>query len=383
MGDDIYMKNVTVLKNQEILGKDFTVYGDAFEPLFLAKDVADMLEHSDVSKMVKAVDEDEKVKNNVLTPGGQQEMWFLTEGGLYEVLMQSRKPIAKAFKKEVKAILKDLRTTGVSITANAEQESTDFNMVFGRNRIRRSIRESNNRRQLLEQFIELSAIERTAGRMNNKGRINLLNTFADEIENIMANEATNMRGSELLALQELLTDISKEKNRLSNKANGGVKSNMRREIRQLKEENQLLKNQQDLEEFKDLSSFHMIPRHAFTANKMTEVKNGRKVNSYAYKTWMDNLRLSDFLPADMEDIDFTGKLKLYLGFVSIPSMDLDNQVKAIQDALSKYYSFNDNQIGDLIIKRLNTVDTYEEGKIYIKISNIDDVFDIDEDDEER
>ncbi|WP_300854391.1 BRO family protein, partial [uncultured Clostridium sp.] len=32
--------------------------------------------------------------------------WFLTEDGLYEVLMQSRKPIAKAFKKEVKKILK-------------------------------------------------------------------------------------------------------------------------------------------------------------------------------------------------------------------------------------------------------------------------------------
>ena len=40
------------------------------------------------------------------------EMWFLTEDGLYEVLMQSRKPIAKAFKKEVKKILKEIRLTG-------------------------------------------------------------------------------------------------------------------------------------------------------------------------------------------------------------------------------------------------------------------------------
>ena len=377
------MKNVTVLRNQEILGKDFTVYGAIDEPLFLAKDVADMIGHSNVTHMMNMVDEDEKLTYTICNSGQAREMWFLTEGGLYEVLMQSRKPVAKAFKKEVKAILKDLRRTGVVITENAKQEDIDFNSVFGRYRIRKSVRESNNRRQLFEQFIELSAKERTASRMSNKDRINSLDIFADEIENIIASEAINMRTSELVALQELLTDISKEKNRLSNKANGGVKSNMRREIRQLKEENQLLKNQQDLEEFKDLSSFHMIPRHAFTANKMTEVKNGRKVNSYVYKTWMDNLRLSDFLPADMEDVDFTGKLKLYLGFVSIPSMDLDNQVKAIQDALSKYYSFNDNQIGDLVIKRLNTVDTYEEGKIYVKISNIDDMFDVEEDDEER
>ena len=38
---------------------------------------------------------DEKVVNIVYTLGGVQSMWFLTEDGLYEVLMQSRKPIAK------------------------------------------------------------------------------------------------------------------------------------------------------------------------------------------------------------------------------------------------------------------------------------------------
>lgn len=35
------------------------------------------------------VDEDEKVRKITSTLGGKQEMWFLTEDGLYEVLMQS------------------------------------------------------------------------------------------------------------------------------------------------------------------------------------------------------------------------------------------------------------------------------------------------------
>lgn len=39
-------------------------------------------------------------------------MWFLTEQGLYEVLMQSRKPIAKDFKRGVKTLLKGIRTGG-------------------------------------------------------------------------------------------------------------------------------------------------------------------------------------------------------------------------------------------------------------------------------
>ena len=37
---------------------------------------------------------------------------MLTEDGLYEVLMQSRKPIAKEFKREVKKILKSVRKNG-------------------------------------------------------------------------------------------------------------------------------------------------------------------------------------------------------------------------------------------------------------------------------
>ena len=68
-------------------------------PLFLAKDVAEWIEHSQADVMIKNVDEDEKVLNSIQTLGGTQNAWFLTENGLYEVLMQSRKPIAKEFKK--------------------------------------------------------------------------------------------------------------------------------------------------------------------------------------------------------------------------------------------------------------------------------------------
>ena len=46
--------------------------------------------------MLSTIDEEEKVcENNAYALQGQQEQWFLTEDGLYEVLMQSRKPIAK------------------------------------------------------------------------------------------------------------------------------------------------------------------------------------------------------------------------------------------------------------------------------------------------
>ena len=101
-----------VIDERNVLEKDFKVYGTVEEPLFDAQDVAEWIEHSNHRMMLQTIDDDEKGVRNVYTLGGVQEKWFLTENGLYEVLFQSRKPIAKDFKKEVKAILKELRTTG-------------------------------------------------------------------------------------------------------------------------------------------------------------------------------------------------------------------------------------------------------------------------------
>lgn len=111
-------KNVSVILNQEVNGRNLKIYGTARQPLFLAKDVAEFIGHSDRVKMIKFVDEDEKVKKIVPTLGGNQCMWFLTEDGLYEVLMQSRKTVAKNFKKEVKKILKAIRQNGMYINDN-------------------------------------------------------------------------------------------------------------------------------------------------------------------------------------------------------------------------------------------------------------------------
>lgn len=112
------MNELKVLNEQEVLGKHFKVYGTPEEPLFLAKDVADWIKHSNPRMMLQTVDDDEKGVRNVYTPGGMQEAWCLTEDGLYEVLMQSRKPIAKEFKKKVKEILKTIRKHGLYATDN-------------------------------------------------------------------------------------------------------------------------------------------------------------------------------------------------------------------------------------------------------------------------
>ena len=160
------MNELTIIDERNVLGKDFRIYGDFDNPLFLAKDVAEWIDYAykdswkvnrDVSKMLETVDEEEKLKST-LKLGGEDyshggirenvEVWFLTEDGLYEVLMQSRKPIAKAFKKEVKEILKSVRKHGAYMTDNTLEEALT-NPDFGI-KLLTKLKEEKEARQKLE-----------------------------------------------------------------------------------------------------------------------------------------------------------------------------------------------------------------------------------------
>ena len=116
------MEEISVIKKSVFLGKEIDIWGTAEEPLFRASDVAEWLEMSNVTDMVSRVDQEELTKLNLGSRSG--ETWFLTEDGLYEVLMQSRKPIAKQFKRGVKNILKEIRLTGRFSSTAAQPQSS-------------------------------------------------------------------------------------------------------------------------------------------------------------------------------------------------------------------------------------------------------------------
>lgn len=81
-------------------------------PWAVAADVAESFEHTNTTVMLRALDDDEKGVRSVYTPGGRQEMRVVFEDGLWELIFISRKPEAKAIKKRVKAILREIRETG-------------------------------------------------------------------------------------------------------------------------------------------------------------------------------------------------------------------------------------------------------------------------------
>lgn len=83
------------------------------EPWFVAKDVCECLELGNPRTSIALLDEDEKGVHTMDTPGGQQEMSIVSEAGLYSLILRSRKPEAKAFKRWIThEVLPSIRRTG-------------------------------------------------------------------------------------------------------------------------------------------------------------------------------------------------------------------------------------------------------------------------------
>ena len=137
-GMDIMSKEVQavqVLETREVFNREFKIYGTKDEPLFLARDLAEMIDYTrnsdggyHVTSMLQGLDPEETITSKVLRASDNRfsNMRFVTEDGLYEILMRSTKPIAKQFKKEVKKILKEIRLTGGYIPIKADESDDEF-----------------------------------------------------------------------------------------------------------------------------------------------------------------------------------------------------------------------------------------------------------------
>jgi len=84
------------------------------EIMFVGKDVAQALGYSDSNKAIRIhVDDEDKGGAVLSTPGGNQKVIFINESGLYSLILSSKLPQAKAFKRWVTSeVLPSIRKTG-------------------------------------------------------------------------------------------------------------------------------------------------------------------------------------------------------------------------------------------------------------------------------
>ena len=85
------------------------------EPYFVGKDVAEILGYANASKaLIDHVDDEDKLNNETLSSLGQRGGWLINESGLYSLILSSKLPNVKKFKRWVTSdVLPAIRKTGI------------------------------------------------------------------------------------------------------------------------------------------------------------------------------------------------------------------------------------------------------------------------------
>lgn len=107
--------NLMIFENPEF-GAVRSILIDS-DPWFVAADVCKALELEKTNRALSRLDDDEKGAHSVSTPGGRQRMSIISESGLYSLILGSRKPEAKAFKRWIThEVIPSIRKHGAYMT---------------------------------------------------------------------------------------------------------------------------------------------------------------------------------------------------------------------------------------------------------------------------
>nr|DAU79257.1 MAG TPA: hypothetical protein [Caudoviricetes sp.] len=154
------MNNIQIFKN-EAFG-EVRVAGTSEEPLFCLADVCKVLELGNPSQ-VKTRLCGEVITNEVIPDslGRQQEMIFINEDGLYDVILDSRKPQAKTFRKWVTGeVLPSIRKHGIYATDNVIDQILN-NPDFGIELLTKLKKERSARIEAEKQIAVLTHVNKT------------------------------------------------------------------------------------------------------------------------------------------------------------------------------------------------------------------------------
>ena len=102
---------VKVVGTIKLGGQELDVYSSLDEPVFKAADIAMMLDYSagNVWNLLGMCEEDEKLQLTMVVSGQRRQVSFVTEHGLYNILEQSRKPLARKWRRVINNELIALR----------------------------------------------------------------------------------------------------------------------------------------------------------------------------------------------------------------------------------------------------------------------------------
>lgn len=119
------MNNLQIFENERF-GRVRTIEQNG-EPWFIARDVCECLSIGKYRDAVSRLEEDERGSVEMDTPGGRQSLSAVNEYGLYSLVLSSRKPEAKEFKRWIThEVIPAIRKTGGYISGAKEMSDEEI-----------------------------------------------------------------------------------------------------------------------------------------------------------------------------------------------------------------------------------------------------------------
>ena len=146
------MNDLQIFKNEQF-GEIKTIIEDG-QPWFIARDVCGNLGISNTAMALSRLDTNEKGVSSIDTLGGNQKVLTINEYGLYSLILSSKKPQAKQFKKWVTSeVLPTIRKHGAYMTDNTiEKALTDPDFLI---KLATNLKDEKLKRLEAEKKIEL------------------------------------------------------------------------------------------------------------------------------------------------------------------------------------------------------------------------------------
>ena len=384
------MSNNITIFNNELFGSVRTMMIDE-KWYFVGRDIAEALGYKDpsstISKHCKHV---EKTTIEAPCQNGnvvKTQVSLIPESDVYRLIIKSKLPEAEKFEEWVMdEVLPQLRMSGVYITESATQESIDYQTLYGKNRIYNTFLNTVDLEAEYQRFYEMSKAERKARHINNDIRITCSKIVQKAIADRMALSLTEVPASKLLAMKELSEQIQVDITKLSNKANGGFKANMTRKIKAQQQQlefmeteltearnqyNELYEEHRRIQEQGEDAELIEINYSGFSNNDMYDYIDGKVRRTQRYNNWINNFP-TDSIDMLSEDVDFDKPMACELYFDHGKRFDVHNFIKPMLDMIARANNKDDRNIRKVSCVTNEFVDDhYKEGKIYLKLYNIE------------
>lgn len=392
-----------ITKENEMFGTLKVIMMDE-EPWFIGKEIAEKLGYSNASKaVINHVDEEDKIKEMIAhSQNGnvvKTQTTLINESGLYSLILSSKLPEAKQFKRWVTSeVLPSIRKYGAYISDDEDTVDNDY-IRFAFGQLKKTFSECPIE-NLLDTYNECMLWHkvnktRIPYAKNSKKRKDATHTvneskimIMEKINKVLDDRSialcsNNKFGlvSEINNVRLQIKDDIKKQNNLSNRGKLGQANAKIKKLQDELEELPTLKQELELAKMNiDINNYEVIDIHGMSCNYLFKYDSMfGAIKTSTYNKWINDFtRLFEenqlATKEDWEfyyDIDFTKPICIYIKYVAKSEFDIENFNKATIDMLfNRIFGVDDNIVHKVVSERLAVCDTYADGKIMYYIENI-------------